>query len=725
MVTICDEAHLRTALTNDGIITFACNGTIILSKTITVRRSATLDAVGHIVRVSGNNTVRLFNVNTGVVFSLVGVTLADGRHLGTNSPFATDGEPAFGGAICNDGGRLDLIDCVFTNHGAFGGHGGINGTCNTPAGKGGNGCGGAVFNCSGELNNTNTLFHSNRATGGGGGGQCIYAAPAPNGGDAIGGAIYNERGNVNLVNCIFVSNSVTSGDAGHLDFSDFANVGNALGGAIHSLGGTVFASNAIFQANSCSCPAIPGHGQAGSACGGAVNLAEGMARFSRTSFATNQTRGGDVPGHGGGGLAQGGAIHNTGLLELIEDQFYGNRATGGMRADLGGFSCGGAVYSTNVISVVGSIFAGNMAQGGEGGAFGFTSAPGGTAYGGALYCFGNARITNSTFVANRAFGGKGGMVRGFSSAVGGQAHGGGIYNTLGPLLLVHDTFASNTVVGGLEGSGSRRSIAYGGGFQSTNGTVTLQNSIVAYSPSGNNWWADFAPLIDEGNNISSDSSSGVSAPGSRYNTDPRLGPLADYGGPTPTMALLAGSPAINKGLGVNCSSMDQREVARPFGPACDIGAFESAPPYTIRGIVSGYQPPGGLTISAGNASSVTKPDGSYILFGLTAGQYTLEPNSTDTLTVPASQQVMVGPDAVNKNFKAYRRDALTVESYTNRVLHLVYAGTYGITYQVQSSTNLSDWEIVSLETAGGADTFELFHTNSLTDSARYFQVFLP
>jgi hypothetical protein len=58
-------------------------------------------------------------------------------------------------------------------------------------------------------------------------------------------------------------------------------------------------------------------------------------------------------------------------------------------------------------------------------------------------------------------------------------------------------------------------------------------------------------------------------------SDPFLGPLADNGGPTPTMALLPGSPAIDAGVPIAGVTTDQRGVARPQGTAPDIGAFES------------------------------------------------------------------------------------------------------------------------------------------------------
>jgi hypothetical protein len=61
--------------------------------------------------------------------------------------------------------------------------------------------------------------------------------------------------------------------------------------------------------------------------------------------------------------------------------------------------------------------------------------------------------------------------------------------------------------------------------------------------------------------------------------NPRLGALAQNGGPTKTMAIGPGSPAIDKvpASGAGCPSTDQRGVKRPQGRACDIGAFEWAP----------------------------------------------------------------------------------------------------------------------------------------------------
>jgi hypothetical protein len=60
--------------------------------------------------------------------------------------------------------------------------------------------------------------------------------------------------------------------------------------------------------------------------------------------------------------------------------------------------------------------------------------------------------------------------------------------------------------------------------------------------------------------------------------DPKVGPLANNGGPTLTIALLPGSPAIDAGDSAAAPPTDQRGFPRPFGRAADIGAFEFSSP---------------------------------------------------------------------------------------------------------------------------------------------------
>ena len=127
---------------------------------------------------------------------------------------------------------------------------------------------------------------------------------------------------------------------------------------------------------------------------------------------------------------------------------------------------------------------------------------------------------------------------------------------------------------------SGNSARFGGGVHNSFGSaVTLENTIVA----GNT--ARFGPdaagvFTSQGNNLvgETDRSSGWVGSDltgtSASPLDPVLAPLGDYGGPTQTMALLPGSPAINAGAsGPNIPANDQRGLGRVG--AVDIGAFES------------------------------------------------------------------------------------------------------------------------------------------------------
>jgi hypothetical protein len=93
----------------------------------------------------------------------------------------------------------------------------------------------------------------------------------------------------------------------------------------------------------------------------------------------------------------------------------------------------------------------------------------------------------------------------------------------------------------------------------------------------------------------------VSCPGARVTGDPRLGPLADNGGPVLTMAPGAGSPAIDALVGVPCPAIDARGQLRPRFAGCDAGAVEvqpgaaaaPAPRSAVRTLVPGG---GGVTL---------------------------------------------------------------------------------------------------------------------------------
>jgi hypothetical protein len=180
--------------------------------------------------------------------------------------------------------------------------------------------------------------------------------------------------------------------------------------------------------------------------------------------------------------------------------------------------------------------------------------------------------------------------------------GGGIYNE-GSLVMTNSTIAQNAVQhtfglfalpagGGISNRGpatiSNSTIsgnsAFRGGdiFSYVGYQVTLQNSIVANSSSGGNC---NGTMISKGYNLSSDNTCNFNGSGDRNNTDPKLGTFGYNGGPTQTIPLLSGSPAIDAGNPSGCRdaqgnllTTDQRGMPRPDPGdpgGCDMGAYES------------------------------------------------------------------------------------------------------------------------------------------------------
>src|SRR5689334_20946560 len=101
-VTNCTQAALKAALAGGGTVLFACNGTITLTNTLIITKDTALDATTNTVVISGGNAVRLFQVSSNVNFRAMGLTLADGRLIGTNSPNgdpAPPGEDVYGAGI--------------------------------------------------------------------------------------------------------------------------------------------------------------------------------------------------------------------------------------------------------------------------------------------------------------------------------------------------------------------------------------------------------------------------------------------------------------------------------------------------------------------------------------------------------------------------------------------------------------------------------------------------
>ncbi len=109
------------------------------------------------------------------------------------------------------------------------------------------------------------------------------------------------------------------------------------------------------------------------------------------------------------------------------------------------------------------------------------------------------------------------------------------------------------------------------------GTFTLTSSILADNAESEDEQEPncVGPITSGGYNIDSDGSCNLNQTTDLSNVDPQLGALQDNGGPTPTHALQADSPAVDTISTDACEvSADQRGVSRPQGKACDIGAFE-------------------------------------------------------------------------------------------------------------------------------------------------------
>ncbi len=154
------------------------------------------------------------------------------------------------------------------------------------------------------------------------------------------------------------------------------------------------------------------------------------------------------------------------------------------------------------------------------------------------------------------------------------------------------------------------------------------------------------------------------------NTDPRLLPLFDYGGPTPTLALRLDSPARDAGNpaspgsgGSSCPSVDQRGASR--GATCDIGAYDHRNTFTVNTSEDG----GPLTANAEICDSVAPNGGgctirsaltkagdrtTFTVIRLPAGRYFLRSTqsgiSGGDLNVSIDDAVMIQGDGANRTF---------------------------------------------------------------------------
>ncbi len=566
VVQSCDEAGLRAALAAGGPAKFGCDGTIVLTNPIVVTTDLTLEADGHDVRLSGDGKVRLFEVSANGSLRLSGLTLREGFIRGTDGAPAGEGR---GGAILVDQGELHASDCRFETNSAVGG----NGQQEIVFAAGGAARGGAIFAAQSMLRLTNCSFVLNTVRGGWSGSFAI-------GGEAGGAAIGALNSDVIVADCQFAGNQAESGPGE-------AGAGVTRGGAWQQIGGTSRFTGGSFRTNIAAGYAggIFGSSARGDALGGAWSLEAGssvledvileanqavgrtnLSHFAPTAFGAGgavfnqgnvQLRRCTLRGnaslsgrfeHGGQG-ASGGAIQNLGEL-LLRDCLVESNSTIGGSAGHGSFGTvfdpavgsGGGLWNGGTANLLNSTFHGNRAVGGEGEQdVDGTAVPvgGWHAYGGGIFNTGTLTSANLTMAGNIAHGGYIPHITGGNPAPGGNAFGGGFFQGGGSIILTNSTIAYNAAVGGM---GLPPGASFGDNFNISNGMVLLRNCIVAGTVGGSNC---VGVISDGGHNISSDSTCQFSAAGSLNDTDPKLAPLADYGGPTPTIALLPGSPALD------------------------------------------------------------------------------------------------------------------------------------------------------------------------------------
>ena len=260
----------------------------------------------------------------------------------------------------------------------------------------------------------------------------------------------------------------------------------------------------------------------------------------------------------GGGTPQinGGGILNQGSLVLDHVVIRENKA----------INAGGGIDNVGQLTVIDSLFVENWA--GEGAAVRVSRSE---------LSFGSAEIVRSTFTGNSTFEGPGtitcapGTLDIFNSTVSGNVVGDGVGVSNCDLSIVNTTITDNELSGLFVSSSHSPS------------PTQIKNTIIAGQRLGPDcFFLNFGELVSRGHNLDSDDSCTLDAPTDLPQTNPLLGPLADNGGPTPTHALLEGSPAIDAGDNTECPVTDQRGVVRPRdgnsdgNAVCDIGAYEVA-----------------------------------------------------------------------------------------------------------------------------------------------------
>jgi hypothetical protein len=470
-----------------------------------------------------------------------------------------------------------------------------------------------------------------------------------------GGGIVNH-GTLMLDNCTLSGNHVVGDMAG--------------GGGIFN-DGTLTLDHSTLSDNHSHATGFVGYGEGG---GGIDN--HGTLTIHYSTLSGNTAPSDQLFGLGG----QGGGIFNRGTLTLdhstLSDNHAGNGDSGGGIANSGTAAVtnstlsdnhagnGGGIFNDNhgTVTVTNSTLSGNQAD-----RFGA---------GGGIWNDGTATVTNSTLSGNTASGS-------------GADFGGGIFNS-GTLTLDSSTLSDNQAANGggifnlgggtvtVTSSTIAGNVATRGGGIANFGTLSAGNNILAGNSAANGPDLEGA-LSSQGYNLIGNTQGGSGfAASDLLNVDPLLGPLQDNGGPTQTMAVLAGSPALNAGDPAQLGVADQRGVVRSGG--VNIGAYQAsasalvltAPATATAGTafdlaVQAVDPFGQTAVGYTGTVTFSSSDGEAVLPGdysftaadagmhtfarattlFSAGSQTVTATDTGTAALTGSASVWVNPAAAD------------------------------------------------------------------------------
>ena len=536
-----------------------------------IQKNVTIDGSSLWLRItiSGDDQMRVFDVFENVEVKMIGLNIAHGYkgglsikdgggiYLSKNAKVTLKNCNLFknrakgnGGAIAvGEQAILEAYNCIFSDNTAL--------EENTSSG-------GAIYNL-GSVYTYRSTFNDNFANWGGGiensGSLTVSESQfLDNSGGNQGGAIRNI-GLVEISDSIFSENTAQMGGA-ILNWTDLEVINSEIIDNFAPSGGGVFnfgifrLENSTFNGNQ----AVEG--------GGVYNSDDAELNSSNNYFFKNTAE------------ESGGGIYNSAVLHMTGDTFEENSAeTGG----------GGGIENQGILTVEASLILGNSG-GIQGGAirnveqvdvFDSTFNENKAFFGGAILNWEVLDVTGSTFFGNTAtYGGAvrnwgGDMVIKNSTVSGNQAmeDGGGIQNVDGgKLASYYNTIAFNKATG------------EGGGVKNGTGcTMVCFSTLIAGSTGGD--CVNLGDIYSSSNNFVGDGGCNAT-----FSGDPKIGPLANNSGPTQTHALLPGSRAIDAAHADSCPPTDQRGVTRPYGPGCDIGAFEFNPDYPYIGVAKIFIP---------------------------------------------------------------------------------------------------------------------------------------